>query len=148
MRQVINAQRLAAQRFYLVLLPEDGHPQREEFDNVEDMVDRIRTLIDETAEVSIFPFMGNFLPITQGPSRFLVTPYGSLPLFQLPDPSALVLEEHGYVGPPETDLPAPETSVDPVAQARLFDEETTAPTETSQGNDDDDETPTMQGMPE
>lgn len=143
MRRVVNAQRLAAQYFYLVLLPEDGHPQREQFDNVEDMITRIRALIDETAEVSIFPFMGNFLPITQGPNRFLVTPYGSLPLFQMPDPEALQLEEHGYVGPVEVDLSIPETVAAP-AQVQSHDEETAAPVEVPEGTDDDEQdTPTM-----
>jgi hypothetical protein len=115
-QQVLNNQRLSSQMFYLVVLPEDGHPRMEQFSNVTSLIAKLQEWIDDESEISVFPFVGNYMPLTKGPNRFLVTPYGPLPLFEIPDPESMEIEEHGYVGPPQPDLPIPAV-VDPPAAA-------------------------------
>ncbi len=95
--QVLNAQRQVGQKFLLLVLPEDDWPRCEEFDTVDGLVSRIKALLGEPCH--LFPFMGTQLTITQGPNRFLRTPLGAVPLFDIPDPDTSDPTEYGWVGP-------------------------------------------------
>lgn len=151
-QRVVDATRSASQRFYLVVLPEDGHPRLEQFTAVDPLLSRIQQLVAEAAEVSLFPFIGNFMPITKGPNRFLKTPYGPLPLFGIPDPEELEVEEHGYIGPvvPEPlipqqpEPPKPVTAQPPQSPSQVAQPAT--PATLFPPPADDDHTPTMQGL--
>jgi len=108
--QVLNANRQVGQKFLLLVLPEDDWPRCEEFDVVTHLVDRIKELLGECCH--LFPFLGMSLAITEGPNRFLQTPFGALPLFDLPDPSTVDATQFGWVGP-EIDRPqAPGAQLD------------------------------------
>jgi len=95
--QVLNSQRSADQKFYLLVLPEDDWPRHESFTDVQALVLRIKELLGTPCH--LFPFMGHKLTITSGPNRFLQTPLGALPLFDIPPADAVEETEHGWVGP-------------------------------------------------
>lgn len=95
--QVMNAQRPAAHRFILMVLPEDNWPTIEEFDDIAVLVARIKEFLGKP--VCLFAFLGNRLTITAGDNRYLMTPMGSIPLFELPDPEQATAAEFGWVGP-------------------------------------------------
>jgi hypothetical protein len=148
-RKVVDSRRMASQQFHLVVLPEDGHPELIQFDTVDELISKVQELID--TEVSLFPFVGNYMPLTKGPNRFLITPYGSLPLFEMPDPEALQTEEHGYVGPPDPSLPVAKTDQQTpmpqssVASAPAPEPEPVALPASVAEADGEDVTPTMPG---
>lgn len=95
--QVMTQQRPASQKFYIVVLPEDEWPRCEEFSDMTEMVDRIKGLIG--TGVCLFPFLGHQLTITEGVNRFLLTPMGSIALFDLPNPENTPVAKNGWVGP-------------------------------------------------
>jgi len=103
-RQSMNMQRQTAQHFYLVVLPEANWPTCEEFETVELLIERIKVLLG--APCSLFPFIGTKLPIKKGPGpfRFLSTPTGPLPLFDMPEADDAAEAEYGWVGE-EFDMP-------------------------------------------
>lgn len=105
LRQTMNMQRPVSQRFYLVVIPESDWPTCEKFDTVDELIDRIKSLLGTPC--NLFPFLGTHMPITKGPGsfRFISTPTGSLPLFDMPEPDGTAEEEHGWVGT-SSDLPS------------------------------------------
>ena len=105
--QALGLQRKVAQKFHLLVLPEDGWPTCEEFDEVQQLLDRIKGFIDQP--VCLFAFMGHRLAITAGPHRYLHTPMGPLPLFDIPKPEQAAQAEYGWVGKP-MDTPKPPQS--------------------------------------
>lgn len=105
-RNLLDTRRLADQKFYLVIVPDDSHPRVEEFDTIADLLDEIREHLG--TPTSLFPFMGHHMGISKGPNRFLGTPYGSVPLFVVPDADDLEFEDNGYVGE-DNELSAPTT---------------------------------------
>lgn len=105
--QVVNMQRTAGQKFYLLILPDDGWPSCEPFDDVKDLVRRITELLGTPN--CLFPFLGHLFSITEGPYRFLHTPMGALPLFTIPDPSRTDTTRFGWVGE-ALDRPEPPTT--------------------------------------
>jgi len=138
-RELVNSRRLASQAFYLVILPEDDFPEIVQFDRVDDLLTRIKSLLDK--EVSLFPFMGNHMPITAGANRFLITPYGALPLFDIPDPTTAAVAEHGYVGPPDPSLSIPKTEQPEGQLPKVLAVESAEPA--APDEDDEDDTPTV-----
>ncbi len=94
--QSLNVNRQADQKFVLLILPEDNWPRCEEFDVVQQLVARIKELLGTPC--CLHAFLGHRLNITAGPHRFLTTPMGSLPLFDLPEPERAPLAEFGWVG--------------------------------------------------
>lgn len=107
MMQTLNQQRPAAQKFHLMVLPEAGWPTFEEYDDVTQLVARVKALIGQP--YCLFAFLGFRLPITNGPLRYLQTPMGALPLFDIPNADAAPTAEFGWVGP-DMDIPVAPTS--------------------------------------
>ena len=109
MSQVLDSTRSANQSFYLVVVPEDDWPRIETFAEVGQLCNRIKELLG--THCHLFPFLGNSLTITDGDHRFLNTPFGSLPLFDIPAPNNTQTAEHGWVGPPikRTEIPTGHT---------------------------------------
>jgi hypothetical protein len=105
--QAMNSQRPAAQKFYLWLLEEGGWPTLEEYSDMVQFVDRIKSLIGQP--YCLCPFMGFHLTITNGPMRYLQTPMGPIPLFDVPDGSTAPGATFGWVGP-DMDVPQPPMS--------------------------------------
>ena len=95
-QQLITSTMAKDQKFYLVKMPEDAFPSVEEFDTVEPLIERIVELVGQ--ETALFPFMGYWLGITKGPLRYLVTPFGMLPLYKLPKPGEIEVDTSGWVG--------------------------------------------------
>ena len=129
------------QQYHLVVLPEDDHTQLESFSRIEELAGRIRDLIRQAAAVELRPFMGTYLPITKGPHRFLITPLGPIPLFDVPTADSLQIEEHGYIGPADPNAAIPQTETPPQAEVDLSGQ--LVETEISEQAGDDDDTPTM-----
>lgn len=121
---LLNQGRNADQRYHLVVLPEDDWPRTEEFDDVNDMIARIRELL--TQPCHLFPFLGTRLAITKEPNRFLRTPLGSLPLFDMPSESEMFDEEHGWVGPALDKPQAPSDVPDDYGDEEVPEEEQAA----------------------
>ena len=105
--QVFNSQRQTGQRFILMVLPEDDWPRSEEFLEVQQLVDRVKELLG--TPVHLYAFMGHRLQITKGPNRYLQTPIGALPLFDIPAGDTAEEEDHGWMGP-SMDKPEAPTS--------------------------------------
>jgi len=114
LKQVADSQLMEGQSFHLVKLPEDGYASIDTYESLDDLIAAIRDALGQ--EVSLFPFMGNYMPITKGPNRYLMTPFGNLPLFVIPDAAEVDVETHGYVGPDPTTLDPPEAPKAPVEQ--------------------------------
>lgn len=102
--QLLNSGRQMDQKFYLVVVPDDEHPRLLSYDTVEDMLAGIRQYLD--TPTSLFPLLGVSMQISKGPNRFLITPFGNLPLFVLPTES-LEVEVDGYVGVEEKSTDSP-----------------------------------------
>jgi hypothetical protein len=94
--QVLAANRMAGQKFYVVVVPEDALPRVESFDDVNSLMTALKRFLN--TENSVFPILGTFMPITEGPYRFLMTPFGALPLFNMPTPDTMVADAHGWMG--------------------------------------------------
>lgn len=96
-RSALECLNLAAEpSFYLLVLNEEGVIERYRYDTDAQLQTRLRELID-VRDVQVFPFLGHPLAISKAPLRYLVTPFGNLPLFDT-ELRALELEEDGYVG--------------------------------------------------
>lgn len=83
-------------RFYLVVVPDGGRPEVRQFDTLDGLVAGIREL--EGQPVSVIPFCGMQFRISKGPWRHLLTPFGNVPLYTLPDGNELEADEVGYLG--------------------------------------------------
>ena len=105
--QTLNSQRTVGQKFIMMVLFDDAWPKYEEFDDVQQLVRRIKELLGKPCALSVF--LGCRLHITQGPNRYLQTPFGPIPLFDLPDGNAVGVQDFGWVGP-EMNTPQPPTT--------------------------------------
>ena len=132
-QQLIENARGADQQFYLVILPEDASPRVETFSSVESLQARIMELLG--TEVSLFPFMGYWLGITRGDNRFLHTPFGVLPLFELPVPDESAIDNTGWVGTETRELDIPEHPTPPRVMEDDGEDEDTV--------EDEDDTPVL-----
>lgn len=107
-----KAQPPAGTKFYAAILHADGKYVVEEFDSQDALAARLRWLVDK--DVSVFSFAGTQLKISKPPFRYLLTPWGNLPLFAQPT-DTLEPDDTGYLGldpihledPPEIKMPAP-----------------------------------------
>jgi hypothetical protein len=96
-------------RFYAAILDIEGEYTVEEFDTLDALVARIKSLVNQ--DVSVFSFCGTQLKISKPPARHLMTPWGNKPLFDIND--ALEVDEKGYLGadpiylhePPQISVP-------------------------------------------
>lgn len=97
-------------KFYAAILDVEGEYSVEEFDTLDALVVRIKSLVNQ--DVSVFSFCGAQLKISKPPARHLMTPWGNKPLFDIND--ALEVDEKGYLGadpiylhePPQIHIPA------------------------------------------
>jgi hypothetical protein len=102
--------------YYAVVLSPEGDFTVEEFDALEKLAARLKELVDR--DVSVFSFAGVRLAISKPPFRHLLTPWGNMPLFDIPKDD-LVPDETGYLGvdpihlesPPEIKTPSSKSSV-------------------------------------
>ena len=116
----LNSARPASQKFTLMVLPEDGWPAFEDFEDVGVLVGRIKQLVG--TQCCLFAFLGHRLDITAGPHRFLQTPMGALPLFDIPDASSAPSAQFGWMG---GDLDTPQApTTDQAPQLQTDDDET------------------------
>ena len=119
------------QKFYLVILHADGDLSLEEHDTLQDLVVRIKKLVNQ--DVSVFSFAGTQLRISKPPFRHLITPWGPQPLFDL-DAGKLEPDDTGYLGvdpihladPPEIKTPDASKALNNSAD-EFFDDETNDP---------------------
>jgi hypothetical protein len=72
-----------AGEFHLIVAPEDDMPSMETFEDI----DAVRTRLQELdgQRVMVWAFAGFRMKITNPPFRYLMTPVGQLPLFDMPD---------------------------------------------------------------
>ena len=82
-------------KFYAAILHADGTYTVEEFEQLPQLVERVKSLIDR--DVSVFSFAGTRLQISKPPFRHLLTPWGPQPLFNPPSEN-LEPDETGYLG--------------------------------------------------
>lgn len=82
-------------KFYAAILHADGTYAVEEFAELPELVERVKSLIDR--DVSVFSFAGTRLQISKPPFRHLLTPWGPQPLFN-PPAENLEPDETGYLG--------------------------------------------------
>jgi hypothetical protein len=82
-------------KFYAAILHASGDFGVEAFDALEQLVSRLKTLIDQ--DVSVFSFSGQMLPVSKPPFRHLLTPWGPKPLFDV-QAEDLEIDDTGYLG--------------------------------------------------
>lgn len=112
-----------ADKFYAVVLTDDGEFCVEEFETLEQLTVRLKNLIDR--DVSVFSFMGTRLHVSKPPFRHLMTPQGNIPLFDV-KADGLEPDATGYLGvdpiyfesPPQVKMPASK----PAADDEFFDD--------------------------
>ena len=103
---LINHQRRDGERFYLVVVPDGEAPTVEEYTDVAELAERVRELDGEP--VSVFAFLGTRFHFSRGPYRYLLTPFGNMPLFDLPRAEELGVIEDGYLGEEQEELAVPQ----------------------------------------
>jgi hypothetical protein len=81
----------------LTIVPEEGILRHEVFTAEEALLTRVRELLDGSQEVAVSISFGYRLAISKPPLRYLVAPWGNIPLFD-PLPQQLQLEEDGFLG--------------------------------------------------
>ena len=96
MVRLLAEQRTAGQKFHLLVVPDDDWPYCEEYDSVEDLIAAVREKLGQACH--LFPFLGARLRVTAGPMRYLKTPYGSLPLFDVDETEPAAGHTDGWVG--------------------------------------------------
>ncbi|NBT75195.1 hypothetical protein EBZ80_18575 [bacterium] len=99
--------------YHAVVLRADGELGVESFDTRDELVARIKALVDH--DVTVFSFAGIRLNISKPPFRHLLTPWGNLPLFDIPKES-LEPDDTGYLGFDPIHLEAPPEIKTPGAQ--------------------------------
>ncbi|NDD52927.1 hypothetical protein EBZ39_03465 [bacterium] len=82
-------------KFYTAVLTADGEFSVHEFDTVDDLQHKLKSLVDKDA--TAFNFAGMQLKISKGPFRYLLTPWGNKPLFTEPGDNFEV-DDTGYLG--------------------------------------------------
>lgn len=103
-------------KFYLVILHPDGDLSLEEHDTLQELVGRIKALVNQ--DVSVFSFSGTQLRISKPPFRHLITPWGPQPLFELDDKN-LEPDDTGYLGSDPIHLADPPVIKTPDASKAL-----------------------------
>ena len=133
MSAVLNQQRAVGMKFHMLLVPELTAPTIQTFDRVEDLRSAIQENLGTSAYV--YCFMGHVLRITKGPFRFLQTPYGAIPLHDVPTPDAQETDD-GWMG---QELPLTEFSITATAVEDDSEEPDEEADETTDDDDDGDQ---------
>ena len=119
---------LSAVKYYAVVLHIDGTLAAEEFETEQELVARLKALVDR--DVSVFSFSGSRLHISKPPFRHLLTAAGPIPLFDIPKEN-FEPDETGYLGvdpahledPPEIKTPGVNKSSTPTNEFFSDDDE-------------------------
>lgn len=82
-------------KYYAVILTSFGDFTVEEFATIDELSARLKALVDR--DVSVFSFVGTRLQISKPPFRYIITPNGNVPLFDLPTDN-LEPDDTGYLG--------------------------------------------------
>lgn len=82
-------------KFYAAIVYPDGEYKVESFPELDLLVARLKSLVDQDA--SVFTFAGTQLRVSKPPFRHLITPWGNKPLFDIPQ-GELEADETGYLG--------------------------------------------------
>jgi hypothetical protein len=90
--------------YYAVVLRADGELGVETFETRDELVTRLKELIDR--DVTVFSFAGRQLKVSKPPFRHLLTPWGNLPLFDIPKDN-FEPDDTGYLGIDPTHLESP-----------------------------------------
>ena len=109
-----DEQKVAAVKisFHAVILTSEGELRAESFETVEELVTRIRALVNQ--DVTVFAFRGERLHISKPPTRHLLVPGDvPIPLFELFAP--LEPDETGYLGVDPINLAGPPQLATPPA---------------------------------
>lgn len=115
-------------KYYAVVLHIDGTLAAEEFETLQELVARLKALVDR--DVSVFSFAGSRFHISKPPFRHLLTTDGPVPLFDIPKEN-LEPDETGYLGvdpahledPPEIKTPSVNKSSTPTNEFFADDDE-------------------------
>ena len=124
---VLNQRRDIGSKFHMLLIPETDLPSLQSFDTIDELKVAIKEKLDMS--VHVYCFMGHSLRVTKGPFHFLQTPYGAIPLHDIPTPDDDDVID-GWMG---TETPVTEYSL-PASE----DELATMPEEDDEPVDDDD----------
>ena len=141
MSAVLNQKRDVDTRFHMLLIPEAAAPAMHAFDSVEELRVAIKGHLGTSTY--IFCFLGHALRITKGPFHFLQTPYGAVPLHDIPSPTDQESLTDGWVGPelPITEYVRQSVAADEVAADELDDEVSTDDEDYTEGEAADDDVP-------
>ena len=106
--------------YHAVILQHDGDFITESFADLPTLAARLKELIDR--DVSVSCFKGARLRISKPPYRYLLTPDGNVPLYEVP--ADLEPDDTGYLGVDPTHLEGPPQvhtpNVSPTAQPDDF----------------------------
>jgi hypothetical protein len=102
---VLNQRRDVGSKFHMLLIPETDLPSLQSFDTIDELKAAIKTKLDMA--VHVYCFMGHSLRVTKGPFHFLHTPYGAIPLHDIPAPTEDDVID-GWMG---TDVPVTDFSL-------------------------------------
>lgn len=99
-------------QFHAAVLQPNGDYRTYTFNSLAELVAYVRGLVDH--DTSVFCFAGTQLKISKPPLRYLLTPWGPQPLFDLPQEANLEADDTGYLGidpayfeePPQIKMPA------------------------------------------
>jgi len=89
--------------FHAVVLDSEGVFRVESFTTLEELVGRLKQLID--TDVSVACFSGERLAISKPPFRYLLTPHASVALYDVPE--ELEPDDTGYLGVDPAHLESP-----------------------------------------
>jgi hypothetical protein len=106
-------------KFYAAILYPDGDYRVEQFDTEAELADKLKSLVDK--DVSVFNFAGAQLKISKPPFRHLLTPGGSLPLFDTTE--TLEPDDSGYLGVDPIHMADPPQLSNPKTSHTLHDDE-------------------------
>ena len=99
LQTVLNSSKTSRQQFYLIVLGEDGMPERHAYDTIEDMLEKLSSLVKTRSFA--FPFLGEAFGIKLVNGVYiLTTSYGDFPI---PNPqNDVAADTNGWLGDPQT----------------------------------------------
>jgi hypothetical protein len=93
--QSVNNIKRPNEAFWLVVCHEGDRPEIRDFTDLDSLIAAIKSY--DGQDVCVFPLLGFKMGISKPPMRHLITPFGHIPLFDLPDIDDLE-EDDGFMG--------------------------------------------------